>query len=159
MRGVSRHRSMDVLQAYVRDADLFQLGHIISAQVGRALDWLGIEHIPAYSPEAPGRSERMFGTLQDRLIKELAQAGITQMEAANAFIRDVYLPAHNARFAKPPALPESAFVKVADQALLVEALCSQAYVVDRHNTVSFGHLKLQLPQSPLRPHFVKTKER
>ena len=45
-------------------------------QVGRALDRLGIEHIAAYSPEARGRSERMFGTLQDRLIKELAKAGI-----------------------------------------------------------------------------------
>jgi hypothetical protein len=46
---------------------------------------LGIEHIPAYSPEARGRSERMFGTLQDRLIKELAKAGITEIAAANAW--------------------------------------------------------------------------
>ena len=73
-------------------------------QVGRALKQLGIEHIPAYSPEARGRSERMFGTLQDRLIKELAQAGITEIAAANAWIREVYLPRHNARFAKPPAV-------------------------------------------------------
>jgi transposase len=64
-------------------------------QVGRALDWLGIEHIPAYSPEARGRSERMFGTLQDRLAKELARAGISEIAAANRFIREVYLPAHN----------------------------------------------------------------
>ena len=68
-------------------------------QVGRALDRLGIEHIPAYSPEARGRSERMFGTLQDRLPKELKLAGISDIEAANRFIREVYLPAHNARFA------------------------------------------------------------
>ena len=61
-------------------------------QVGRALKHLGIEHIPAYSPEARGRSERMFGTLQDRLIKELAQAGISEIAAANACIREVYLP-------------------------------------------------------------------
>src|ERR1700681_1651322 len=64
-------------------------------QVGRALKHLGIEHIPAYSPEARGRSERMFGTLQDRLIKALAKAGIRAIAAANACIRDVYLPAHN----------------------------------------------------------------
>jgi transposase len=129
-------------------------------QVGRALDKLGIEHIPAYSPEARGRSERMFGTLQDRLIKELAKAGIDTIEAANAFIRDVYLPAHNARFAKPPALPESAFVKVADKSSLVEALCvHKACVVDRVNTVSFGAIKLQLPASPLRPHYVKANVR
>jgi transposase len=129
-------------------------------QVGRALDKLGIEHIPAYSPEARGRSERMFGTLQDRLIKELAKAGIRTIEAANVWIRDVYLPAHNARFAKPPALPESAFVKVADKAALVEALCIQEErVVGHDNTVSFEGLKLQLPKSPLRHHFVKAKVR
>ena len=74
-------------------------------QVGRALDRLGIEHIPAYSPEARGRSERMFATLQDRLAKELeARRHHATIEAANRFIREVYLPAHNARFAKPPAL-------------------------------------------------------
>jgi hypothetical protein len=77
-------------------------------QVGRTLDRLGIEHIAAYSPEARGRSERMFGTLQDRLAKELRLAGITDIEAANRLIRDVYLPAHNARFARPPQISESA---------------------------------------------------
>jgi hypothetical protein len=68
-------------------------------QVGRALERLGIEHIPAHSPEARGRCERVFGTLQDRLPKELELAGITDIAAANRFIRDVYLPAHNVRFA------------------------------------------------------------
>jgi hypothetical protein len=68
-------------------------------QVGRALDHLGVEHIAAYSPQARGRSERVFHTLQDRLTKELVLAGIATIEAANAFIRDVYVPAHNARFA------------------------------------------------------------
>jgi len=83
-------------------------------QVGRALDGLGIEHIAVYSPEARGRSERMFGTLQDRLAKELELTGITDMQAANGFIREVYLPAHNERFARPPQIAESAFV-VADR--------------------------------------------
>src|SRR5665213_1805359 len=59
-------------------------------QVGRALAHLGVEHIAAYSPEARGRSERMFRTLQDRLVKELALASITTVDAANAFIRDIY---------------------------------------------------------------------
>src|SRR5512145_739582 len=58
-------------------------------QVGRALDRLGIEHIPAYSPEARGRSERMFGTLQDRLPKELKLAGVGDVESANRFLREV----------------------------------------------------------------------
>ena len=61
-------------------------------QVGRALHQLGIEHIAAYSPEARGRSERAFGTLQDRLVKELALAGIATVEAADRFIAD-HLPA------------------------------------------------------------------
>ena len=71
-------------------------------QVGRALAQLGIEHIPAYSPEARGRSERAFATLQDRLVKELKLAGITTIEDANRFIAEVYLPDHNARFRKAP---------------------------------------------------------
>lgn len=126
-------------------------------QVGRALEHLGIEHIPAYSPEARGRSERMFGTLQDRLIKELAKAGITDIAAANAFIRDVYLPVHNGRFAKPAAVPESAFV-TADPVLLAETLCiEQERVVDRDNTVAYEGRRLQLPASTARAHYVKAK--
>lgn len=129
-------------------------------QVGRALDRLGVEHIAAYSPEARGRSERMFGTLQDRLIKELAKAGIIEMAAANAWIRDVYLPAHNARFARPAAVAETAFVAVADTAVLIDTLCVQEErVVDRVNTVSWERMKLQIPPSPLRAHYVKARVR
>jgi len=124
-------------------------------QVGRALARLGIEHIPAYSPEARGRSERMFGTLQERLPKELKLAGIADIEAANRFIAAVYLPAHNARFARPPEIADSAFV-AADAALLVEILCvEQERVVGRDNTVIWGGLRLQLPESRLRHHYVK----
>jgi hypothetical protein len=126
-------------------------------QVGRALKHLGIEHIPAYSPEARGRSERMFGTLQDRLIKELAKAGIREVDAANAWIRDVYLPEHNARFAKPAALAENAFV-AADPALLAETLCiEEERVVARDNTVAYDSHRLQLPASPARAHYVKAR--
>ena len=82
-------------------------------QVGRALGQLGIELIPAYSPEARGRSERMFATLQDRLPKELRLAGITGMDAANRFLADDYLPRHNARFARPPEEAGTAFVPFA----------------------------------------------
>lgn len=128
-------------------------------QVGRALEQLGIEHIPAYSPEARGRSERMFGTLQDRLPKELKLAGITTIEAANRFLREVYLPAHNARFARPAALPESAFV-TADPELLREVLCVQEErIVARDNTVAYNGLRLQLPASPARAHYVKARVR
>lgn len=124
-------------------------------QIGRALDRLGIEHIAAYSPEARGRSERMFATLQDRLAKELKLAAITDIEAANRFIAAVYLPAHNARFAHPPQIAESAFV-AADPAQLAEILCvEEERVVGRDNTVAWGRLRLQLPQTPLRHHYVR----
>src|SRR6266852_4659227 len=66
------------------------------SQVGRALRQLGIEHIPAYSPQARGRSERMNRTLQGRLVNELRVAGAATLEAANTYLRDVYLPRHNA---------------------------------------------------------------
>ncbi len=128
-------------------------------QVGRALAQLGIEHIPAYSPEARGRSERAFATLQDRLVKELKLAGITTVEAANRFIAEVYLPDHNARFAKPPEQPESAFVPASlDQ--VQDILCRQEErVVGNDNTVRYHGLSLQIPPSPLRAHFVKAKVR
>jgi hypothetical protein len=126
-------------------------------QVGRALAHLGIEHIPAYSPQARGRSERMFGTLQDRLPKELALAGVIDLAAANRFIREVYLPQHNARFAKPAACTESAFV-AADPALLAETLCiEEERVVARDNTVAYDKRCLQLPASTGRPHYVKAR--
>ena len=70
-------------------------------QFGRAMQQLGIEMIPAYSPQARGRSERAFETHQDRLVKELALAGITDMPAANRYLREVYLPAYNAEFNPP----------------------------------------------------------
>lgn len=124
-------------------------------QVGRALAKLGIEHIPAYSPEARGRSERMFSTLQDRLPKELALAGITDMAAANRFIAETYLARHNTHFAKPAAVATSAFV-AADPAQLADILCiEEERIVGRDNTITFGRLKLQLPPSPYRHHFVK----
>jgi hypothetical protein len=91
------------------------------------------------------------------LPKELALAGITEIEAANRFIRQVYLPRHNARFARPAACPETAFV-TADPALLAETLCIEVErIVARDNTVVFGNRRLQLPQSPARAHYVKAK--
>jgi len=126
-------------------------------QVGRALDHLGVEHIAAYSPQARGRSERMFETLQDRLTKELALAGIVTLEAADAFIRDVYIPAHNARFAVKAEQEGSAFIAIPGIDL-GEILCVQEErQVGNDNCVSFNRLKLQIPASPLRPHFVKAR--
>ncbi len=126
-------------------------------QVGRALAHLGVEHIAAYSPQARGRSERLFQTLQDRLVKELALAAITTVEAANGYIRDVYISAHNLRFAVKAEHEGSAFVAISGVDL-DEILCVQEdRVVGNDNTVAFRRLHLQIPPSPLRPHFVKSR--
>jgi hypothetical protein len=125
-------------------------------QVGRALQQLGIELIAAYSPEARGRSERMFGTLQNRLPQELALAGITDMAAANRFLKEVYLPAHNARFARPAEDTASAFVPFAGN--LTEILCvQQDRVVGNDNTVRYNTLSLQIPADRHRHHYVKAR--
>jgi transposase len=131
----------------------------IKTQVGRALAQLGIRHIAAYSPEARGRSERAFRTLQDRLPKELRLAGITTIAAANRFIAETYLPAHNAAFAVAPAEAESAFVPDRDGRAR-EILCLQEERrVGNDNTVKWRGLALQIPPSPLRPHFVRAMVR
>ena len=74
-------------------------------QVGRALAHLGIEHIPSYSPQARGRSERLNRTFQDRLVNELRVAGIVTLEAANRYLLDQFVPQHNALFARAPRDP------------------------------------------------------
>ncbi len=127
-------------------------------QVGRALNQLGIELIPAYSPQARGRSERMFGTLQKRLPQELRLAGITTMDEANRFLRETFLPDHNRRFAVRPEAPGSAFVPFAGK--LEDILCVQEErTVGNDNTVRYKRLSLQIPEDKHRHHYVKTKVR
>jgi hypothetical protein len=128
-------------------------------QVGRALAELGIEHIAAYSPQARGRSERLFRTLEDRLPKELALAGITDIDAANAWLRAHYIPAHNARFAVAAEDPGSAFVAAAPEQWR-EVLClRETRQVGNDNTVRWRGRVLQIPKSPLRPHFARATVR
>ena len=128
-------------------------------QFGRAmiLD-LGIDMIPAYSPEARGRSERAFRTHQDRLVKELALAGITEMDAANRYLREVYRPAFNAEFARPAKEDYSAFVALGPATDLDSILCElHERVVGRDNCVRFDGLTLQLPSDRRRPHYFKAR--
>ena len=128
-------------------------------QVGRALKQLGIEHIAAYSPQARGRSERAFLTLQDRLPKELQLAGISTPEAANRWLSEHYIAEHNARFAVAAQDTGSAFVRDTAEAWR-EILCVQEdRTVGNDNTIAWHGLRLQLPPSRLRPHFVKATVR
>ena len=126
-------------------------------QFGRAIKQLGIEMIPAYSPEARGRSERAFGTHQGRLPNELAAAGITDMEAANRYLQEVYLPAFNAEFAQPAPEEGSAFVAWIGGSL-DDVLCEQyERTVSADNCVRFEKLILQIPADRHRCHYVKAK--
>jgi transposase len=128
-------------------------------QFGRAMKQLGIEMIPAYSPEARGRIERAFRTHQDRLPKELALHGITEMEEANRYIRQTYLPAHNAEFCQPPLEEGTAFVECVVPNL-DDILCEQhERSVGRDNCVSFDGKKLQIPADRHRCHYIKATVR
>lgn len=124
-------------------------------QVGRALKQLGIRHIPSYTPEGRGRMERVFGTLQQRLVPELRRAGVTGVEAANAWLRESYIPAHNARFARAATEPGSAFVPLGG-IVLAEVLCvHEDRQVGRDNCLSWQGRSLQIPAQRHRHHYVK----
>lgn len=128
-------------------------------QFGRAMKRLGIGMIPAYSPEARGRSERAFGTHQGRLPNELAAANITDMKAANRYLQEVYLPAFNAEFAQPAPEEGSAFVAWIG-GRLDDILCEQhERTVSADNCVRFEKLILQIPADRHRCHYVKAKVR
>jgi transposase len=117
-------------------------------QVGRALARLGIEHIPAYSPQARGRSERLNRTFQDRLVNELRVAKITTVAGANGYLRERFLPDYNATFSCAPADPASAFVPLG-AVDLEQILCHQEpRVVARDNTVAFDGRAFQLARQP-----------
>jgi transposase len=117
-------------------------------QVGRALATLGVEHIPAYSPQARGRSERLNRTFQDRLVNELRVAGITTIPAAHQDLREVFLPQHNATFSHPPRDPEPAWVALG-AVDLDQMLCHQeSRTVGQDNTVTLDRVTLQISQQP-----------
>jgi transposase len=119
-------------------------------QVGRALGELGIRMIPAYSPQARGRSERNFGTWQGRLPQELRLRGITTVERANQFLRQEYIAEFNRRFRVAAAQSGSAFLPVRGQDLNRIFSVQQERVVNRDNTVEFGHRILQIEKTPWR---------
>ena len=128
-------------------------------QFGRAMHQLGIEMIPAYSPEARGRSERAFGTHQGRLPKELAAAGITNMESANRYLKEIYKPAFNAEFKHPATEDGTGFVPLIGKDVS-DILCEHhERTVSKDNCVAFEGLKLQIPQNRYRMHYVKIKVR
>jgi len=124
-------------------------------QFGRAMKQFGIQMIAAYSPQARGRSERAFQTHQDRLVKELALHGITDMQEANRYLAHVYMPAFNAQFKKPALEEGSAFVPWAGGDL-DDILCEhRERTVSADNCVRFEGLTLQIPANHYRCHYVR----
>jgi transposase len=119
-------------------------------QVGRALRELGIRMIPAYSPQARGRSERNFGTWQGRLPQELRLRGITTVEAANQFLRQEYIAEFNRRFRVAALQPGHAFLPLQGQELEKIFCVQQERVVQRDNTIEVGHRVLQIEKTPWR---------
>ena len=119
-------------------------------QVGRALRELGIRMIPAYSPQARGRSERNFGTWQGRLPQELRLRGIATVEEANRFLRQEYIAEFNRRFAVTAAQAGSAFLRLQGQDLERIFALQHERVVNRDNTVEIAHRVLQIERTPWR---------
>lgn len=113
-------------------------------QVGRALRDLGVRMIPAYSPQARGRSERSFSTWQGRLPQELRLRGIATVEAANRFLREEYVAEFNRRFQAPAAERGTAFIPCPRRDLDLIFSLQFERTVNRDNTVSFQHMSLQI---------------
>ena len=126
-------------------------------QVGLALEAFGIQSIAALSPQAKGRIERLFGTLQDRLIAELALAGIHTMQEANGFLRG-FVPRFNRRFAVSPRESQKAWREVPRE-MDLDRIISFRYrsVVGNDNSVRIGGLILDLPPGPHRRSYAKAQ--
>jgi transposase len=120
------------------------------SQFGRLLDELAIQLIPAHSPQAKGRIERLFGTFQDRLVKALRQAGTTCLEDANLVLRH-FLPSFNARFAVPPAEAGSAYRPWPSDIQPGDVFCfKHQRIVAKDNTISFDGQRLPIAPRPAR---------
>ena len=125
--------------------------------MGRALRELGVTLIPAYSSQAKGRVERLWGTFQDRLVSELRLEKVADKNHANAIAKKI-IPQHNRRFTKKPANPISAWRPVPNDIDLMQILCvKEQRTVANDNTISYNGTTFQIPKSNIRPTFAKAK--
>jgi transposase len=133
-------------------------GERIPTQVGLALKSLGVEPIFALSPQAKGRVERLFGTLQDRLVSELRLAGIRTWDRATAFVNGPFKTDFNRRFAKPPEQTQPAWRKL-PRDLDVERICSFHYqaTVGNDNAVRLAGVILDIPAGPNHKGYAKSR--
>lgn len=117
-------------------------------QVGRALARLGIEHIPSYSPQGRGRSERLNRTLQGRVINELDLAGLRDVAAANAYLGERFVADFNEEFSHLPADPTSAFVPLLGVDLDALLCHEEERTVGEDNVVTLERVPLQVAKQP-----------
>lgn len=136
--------------------DKIQEGYF--TQIGRALNELGIRMIPAYSPQARGRSERMNETLQGRFPNEFRLHHIKTKEEANRFLKEHYIPELNKRFTKPSEQEGAAFVPLSPHLdlNLIFSIKSER-TVNQDNTVSYQNRIFQISPSNLRVSFAKCR--
>ena len=120
-------------------------------QFGRAMEELGISVIKAWSPQAKGRIERLWGTFQDRLVVTLRLAGAKTLEQAREVLKG-FLPHYNRRFCVLPRKEQAVFRKAPPKAVLHKILClKETRIVKKDHTVSFEGLVLQIPPSKRYP--------
>lgn len=132
-------------------------GELPRSQFGRLVDELGVQLIAARSPQAKGRIERLWGTLQDRLVKELRKAGANDLQSANQVLA-AYLPKFNARFQIEAAQPGSAYVPWPQERDPADYFCFKyTRLVTNDNTISFNNFRLQIPPHPQRKSYAKAK--
>lgn len=123
--------------------------------VSRAMKVLGIQQILARSPQARGRSERAFGTIQGRLPQELRVAGIRDYARANEYLDKRFVADFNRRFTVEPASSASVFIPLQGIDLDLVFSAQRTRRVDNDSTVSFEGVRLQLPPTPQRAHYVR----
>ena len=127
-------------------------------QIGRALEECGIQHIPSYSPQGRGRSERLNGTLQGRIPQELRIRGIKTLKEANNYLRGEYIKEHNKNFMIKPEDESSAFIPVIEGVDLDKIFCFKyERVVNNDNTISFKNRLFQIRPNEMRISFVRCR--
>jgi hypothetical protein len=133
-------------------------GEQTPTQVTQALKALGIEPIFALSPQAKGRVERLFNTLQDRLVQELRLAGISTPEHGSTFVNGAFKADFNARFAKPARESQGAW-RPLPKGVDVDRICSFRYeaTVGNDNAVRLGGMVLDIPAGPRRRGYAKAR--
>lgn len=146
----------------VRNDDYWSLDEQIQGfqyptHVGRVLQDLQIQSIPAFSPQAKGRVERSFGVLQDRLIAELALEGISDIPSANSWLEKVFIPRFNRRFAINPVNSSPVFRPISAAERFHKIAFAYQATVGLDNCVRLGGIVIDIPKSKLRSSFARKK--